>query len=243
MNQKISLFTILIVLLAGIEFAFAGAKIIRFSGEVKIRRGVEESWQPASVGILLEDIDTILTGANGIVVLQTSDGINFELRNNSILDISDLRKISEKELFLYLMSQKVKNIEPPEGKTKLRIGNVSVVHGESKAESENTSGNDLQPEFLVQETNGARALYDQKFYPNTVIKLYKILNKYNSIQDKGEINLYLGKSFEALNHPGQAIDAYQSVINSYQGQNQIRADEQKWIDEAQQAIERLKSKK
>ena len=243
MSKKMSLFTMLIVLLVGVEFAFAGAKIMRFSGEVKIRRGVEESWQPASIGILLEDIDTILTGDNGIVVLQISEGINFELGNNSILDVSDLRKISEKELFLYLMSQKVKNIEPQEGKTKLRIGNVSVVHGESKAESKNTSGNERQPEFLVQETNGARALYDQKFYPNTIVKLYKILNKYNSIQDKGEINLYLGKSFEALNHPGQAIDAYQTVIDSYQGQNQIRADEQKWIDEAQQAIERLKSKK
>jgi tetratricopeptide (TPR) repeat protein len=243
MNTKISLITILLILLVGVELALAGAKIVKFSGEVRIRRGVEESWQPASIDILLEDLDTILTGVNGIVVLQTSEGINFELGNNSILDISDLRKISEKELFLYLMSQKVQNIEPRAGNTKLRIGNVSVVHGESKAESENASGDELKPEFLVQETNGARALYDQKFYPNAIIKFYKILDKYNSVQNKGEINLYLGRSFEALNHPGQAIDAYQSVIDNYQGKDRISADAQKWINEAQLSIDRLKSKK
>ncbi len=243
MDRKISLITILLILLVGVELALAGAKIIKFSGEVKVRRGVEESWQPVSIGILLEYIDTILTGTNGTVVVQTSEGINFELGNNSILDISDLRKISEKELFLYLMSQKVQNIEPCEGKTKLRIGNVSVVHGESKVESENASRGELQPEFLVQETNGARALYDQKFYPNAIIKFYKIIDKYNSFQNKGEINLYLGRSFEALNHPGQAIDAYQSVIDYYQGQDHISADAQKWINEAQQAIDRFKSKK
>ena len=31
-------------------------KIIKMSGEVKIRHGVEEFWQPASLGIFLKDI-------------------------------------------------------------------------------------------------------------------------------------------------------------------------------------------
>ena len=220
----------------GIEFAFAGAKIIKLSGDVKVRRGVEENWQPASVAMLLEDIDTIMAGIDGHVILQTAEGITFELGNNSILDVSDLRKITEKELFLFLMSKKVQNIEPREGKTKLRIGNVSVVHGESKAETEKISDNKLKTKLMVQEKNGARALYEQELYPNTIIKFHKILDKYDEAQKNGDVYLYLGRSFEAMNHPGQAIDAYQSAIDHYQTEDRHKAD-------AQQAIDRLKSKK
>lgn len=243
MNKKASMITFMIVLFVGVDFVLAGAKIIRLSGEIKIRRGVEETWQPASVGMLLEDIDTILTGTDGIVVLQTSDGINFELGNNSILDVSDLRKITEKELFLYLMSKKVQKIEPREGKTPLRIGNVSVVHGESKAESENSAASEVKSELIVQEKNGARALYEQRFYPNSIIKFHKILDKYNAVQNNGEVYLYLGRSFEAMNHPGQAIDAYQRAIIYNQSQENKSKEIYKWINEAEQAIERLKLKK
>ena len=243
MNKKISIITILIILFIGIELAIAGAKVTKLSGEVNIRRGVEEDWQPASDGILLEDIDTILTGADGVVVLQTNDGIKFELGNNSILDISDLRKISEKELFLYLMSKKVQKIEPRNGKTRLRIGKVSVVHGESKVESENVPGNNSKSDFLIQEKNGARALHEQSLYPNSIIKYHKILEKYDAGKDCGEIHFYLGKSFEALNQIGQAIDAYQEAIDQLQQPGCDNPNAKKWSAEAKQAIEKLKQKK
>jgi tetratricopeptide (TPR) repeat protein len=204
---------------------------------------VEESWQPASVDILLEDIDTILTGPDGVVVLQTTEGRSFELGNNSILDISDLRKISEKELFLYLMSKKVQKIEPRNGKTPLRIGKVSVVHGESKVESETVPGSSLKSDFLLQEKNGARALHEQKLYPNSIIKYHKILEKYNTDNVCGEIHFYLGKSLEALNQIGQAIDAYQETINRNQQPGCDNHKAKKWSAEAQLAIEKLKQKK
>ena len=58
MNKKNSIMTMLMILFVGIELAIGGAKVTKLSGDVKVRRGVEEDWQPASVGILLEDIDT-----------------------------------------------------------------------------------------------------------------------------------------------------------------------------------------
>jgi hypothetical protein len=243
MNKKTSLMMTLIILIVGVEFTFAGAKIIRISGDVKVRRGVEETWQPASIGMLLEDIDTILAGSDGEVILETLDGTTFKLSKNSVLDISDLRKITEKELFLYLMSKKVQRIEPREGKTKLRIGNVSVVHGESKTKPESAVSDELETGFWIQEKNGAKALYEQKFYPNSIIKYHKILDKYNTIEDRGEIHFYLGKSFEVLNQNGQAIDAYQEAIHRFQQRDYNNPNTAKWLSEAQQAIERLKPKK
>ncbi len=243
MSKKVLTAIILITCLIGVELAMAGTKIIRLSGDVKVRRGVEESWQPVSIGDLLEDIDTILTGADGVAILQTAEGIHFELGTNSILDISDLRKITEKELFLYLMSQKVQKIEPRQEKTRLRIGNVSVVHGELKAESEAATDNELKSQMLIKEKNGAKALYEQQFYTNSILKFHKILDKYDVFKNHGEVYLYLGRSFEAISHPGQAIDAYQSVIDHYTNLNHKAADEQRWTNEAQQAIDRLQSKK
>jgi hypothetical protein len=99
----------------------------------KIRRGVEESWHWAVAGMMLEEIDTILTGEASAVVLETPDGATFRLGSSAILDIADLRKITEQEMFLYLMSQKINQIAPRQKKTHLRIGNVSAIHG-SKAD-------------------------------------------------------------------------------------------------------------
>ena len=246
MNKKFLMMTFLMMLFIGIEIAMAGAKVIKISGDVKVRRGVEEDWQPASVGMLLEDIDTILTGSDGVVILQTmqtTDGNNFELGNNSILDISDLRKITEKELFLYLMSKKVQKIEPRNGKTRLRIGKVSVVHGESKVESEKIPDSNLKFGFLLQEKNGARALHEQKLYPNSIIKYHKILEKYNAAKNCGEIHFYLGKSFEALNQIGQAIDAYQQTIYLQQQPGCDNSKTKTWSAEAKKAVVKLKQKK
>jgi len=158
MNTRLSITLIVIILLVGYELAIAGAKVIKISGNVTVRRGVEETWQPASKGMELEDIDTILTGADGIIRLQTSTGRYFELRNNAILDISDLREITEKELFVFLMENKLKNIEPRKGKTPLRIGNVSVVHGLPVTGSDSASKNLSKINFWIQEKNGAQTL-------------------------------------------------------------------------------------
>ena len=80
-----------------------------------------------------EEIDTILA-LEGRVELEIHDGLYFELGSNSMLDVGDLRTISKREMFLVLMSEKVNRLQPRSEKTQLKVGNVSVVHGESKDE-------------------------------------------------------------------------------------------------------------
>ena len=242
MIKKILIILICFSLLAQVALTENKVKIIKISGDVKIRRGVEENWQAAKIGMLLEEIDSILTGETAEVFLQIHDGTTFKLGSYAILNISDLRKISEKELFLYLMSKKINKIEQRNEKTRLRIGNVSVVHGESKAESSGSSNNNSEPNLWIQEVNGAKALHNQKFYPNTIVRLHKILDKYTDIQDCGEIHFYLGKSFEAINKSGQAANAYQLVLNRYSEQTCNNDAAKGRYNEALQAIEGLKRK-
>lgn len=208
------------------------AKIVKLSGDVSVRRGLEENWEKAAIGQELEDIDTILA-LEGEVVLEIRENHTFTLRSNTMLDIGDLRKIQERELFIYLMEKKVKEIQPRTKKTPLRIGNVSVVHGSQPKLNTNSPNLDDAENWWRKETNGAAAMLSQKYYPNTIVKTHKILSKYPNIKDCGELHFYLARSLEAIGKTGQAIDAYQQSID--------RCEEKKCNDKA--ALERLQMAK
>lgn len=210
MLKKLSIALTMCCLL-GCQLVFAAheAKIVKIKGNVKVRRGLEETWQTASRGMNLDIIDSILI-LEGEAKLEIHDGLTFKLGSNSMLDIADLRKITRKEMFLYLMAEKVDKIPQRNEKTKLKIGNVSVVHG-AKATTSTSENINLSKKWQ-QELNGAKALFDQDYYPNTIVKLHKIRKKYPETKDFGEIHFYLGKAFEQLDESGQAIDAYQIAL-------------------------------
>ena len=235
MKARTFITVFILVNFSHVIWAETKVKITKASGEVKIRRGVEETWHPASAGTHLDEIDSILTGEGARVVLDVQDGATFELGSNSILDIADLRRISERELFLFLMSKKINQIEPRQERTKLRIGNVNVVHGELKSDPQNT----VNPanELWVFEKNGAKALFAQDYTTNAVLKLNKVLLKYPNLNDCGEIHSYLGKGFEKLNKPGQAIDAYQTAIK--RSSETCSSNSKFWLNEAESALKRL----
>ena len=224
---------LLIMLLLGalVRLVHPSVTVENLNGDVRIRRGMSETWESARQGEELDLLDTILTG-EGRVVLKRSDGSTFTLGSNSILDISELRSISRREMFLYVMSQKVQNIKTDGDSSKLQNPNVTAVHGEKK------SGQTVQAAKLdkwLLELNAARAMLDQELYPNSVIKCHKILNRYSDIHDCGTVSYTLGRSFEQLDEPGQAIDHYQKAI----AQSQLCRQSIEWEEQARQAIDRL----
>jgi hypothetical protein len=62
MLKRIQLALVTLFGMAQLAWAAPAVKIISLSGEVKVRRGVEETWHHAAAGMRLEEIDTILTG-------------------------------------------------------------------------------------------------------------------------------------------------------------------------------------
>ena len=70
--------------------------------------------------------------------------------------------------------------------------------------------------------------------------MYKVLEKYSSIDDCGEIHFYIGKSFEALSETGRAIDAYQQVIDRTKESSCDSLMIKKYTDASAEAIRRLK---
>ena len=62
-----------------------------------------------------------------------------------------------------------------------------------------------------------------------------MLGRYSEISDCGQVNLYLGKSFEELDEPGQAIDNYQIALDKADGCD----SPDDTVDDAKKAIRRL----
>jgi hypothetical protein len=233
-------YTIFIIFIINqVSLAEISIKIIGTTGDSKVRFGLDEKWHKASIGLELKEIDTILTGEDGEIVLQFEGGKKFVLGNNSILDIGDLREIQEKELFLFLMSKKVENIQQREQKTKLRIGDVSLVYGESKGKTDSIQADNNQKDLGEKEINGALALYIQKYYTNTLYKLHNLIDKYKSKINMGKVHFYIAKAFEALDKKGQAMDAYQNVIDYFETTDSLNHDDQKYLIESKNAIKLL----
>jgi hypothetical protein len=217
MKNKLS--TVLICSLAAMISTAEGAthaRIVQLSGEVKIRRGLEEKWERAVSNMSLEEIDTILTGENGEVVLEFGQGATFKLGGNSVLDVADLRQITEQELFLILMSQKISKIKPAGSKTPLRIGDVSTIRGEPyQAQREKAVS---ASQWRRWEVNAAQALAAQNLLTNAALKWHRIKEKFPGQPDCGEVSFYLAQAFEQLRQSGQARDEYQLSLQQAQQQ-------------------------
>jgi hypothetical protein len=227
---------IFMIIIVAVTTIHADVKIVQSQGKVLVRYGLEESWQEAKIGTILKNIDTILSAENGYVVLELEDGMRFDLGANAILDIADIRQIQERELFMYLMSQKIDKLEPADENKKIRVGNVSIVHGQAKKGQKTEDLNADKEDWYPFEVNGAMALYNNQYYPNTIIKFIKIQNKYGAERDLGKIDYFIGKSFEKLDDSDQARDAYQRALDEVK---KVDAPDQKWVDDAREALRRL----
>lgn len=138
------------------------------------------------------------------------------------------------------MSKKVEKIEPRKEKTKLRIGDVSVVYGESKATSDSSQSDSISISLSKKEVNGALALFVQHYYTNTLYKLHDLLDKYKTQINLGKVYFYIAKAFEALDKKGQAMDEYQNVIDYFETTDSLNHDDQKYLIESKDAIKILK---
>lgn len=241
-RESIMKIKILITFLIAIQSVWAvpDVRVRSVRGNVQVRRGLDETWKPAETGMLLQNIDTILTGEVSEVVLVLDNGNTFTLGGFSILDIGDLRRISERELFLYLMSQKLKRIEYQGDSTKIPVTDIAVVRAENKNVQVSTASSKPSEANWQLEMNTAKALHVQRFYPNTIVKLHKIMSKYTLLDDDGEIQYLLGRTFEVINEPGRALDAYQAAVEQIEDLDSPSRSAMNRADECRKAIERLK---
>lgn len=237
--RQVTIASIVFLLFSSICAGGSFITIKSISGDVKVRRSMDEHWNRAGKNMRLKKVDTILTSEASSVTLELADGRLFKLGGNAILDISDLRKISERELFLHIMSKKIGGIKAPSSPSPpIRLKNVSAVRAENRDKDTALRPKDPKQKW-TRESNGARALYEQEYYPNTILKLHRVLIQFPRARKCSEIYYLLGRSFEKLGQPGRAKEAYRTVLQNESTDSCAQAQAVRVYDLAATAIERI----
>lgn len=210
-------------LLAGILALFIAAStavcetiiVQKRDGDVTVRHGVTEVWNTVSVGDVLRPNDTIRTGGNGSAVLLIHDADGgtqkrLSLPASVIVDMSDLRELTQEELMLKLTMEKVRASSSQWKKNDLRIPNAAVTHGEPTAGAQAPRENDPQVgTFLL---NGTRVLLDNGFYATGVLRTLEIFRVYPSLGTSFEHRLMLADAMERANLRGEALAEYGTMV-------------------------------
>jgi hypothetical protein len=210
---------VVLLLAFAISNALSGEIVIqKVKGEVMVRSGVDEEWNLAKSGAILKPKDTVKTGKKGSAVLTFTENDRsaktkkIVLPAEVILDLLDVRTLSQEELILQLTMEKVRASSYEDYNGELQIPNTTVVHGEKPAQSLPVSAANLeQAKFQM---NGARVLFSHGFYSTCAVKAENIMNRFPSLGSVFQDRMMLAESLERSNLNGEALDAYLALSTS-----------------------------
>jgi hypothetical protein len=191
----------------------AGTIVVhRVQGDVSVRHGVTEVWTKVAVGDVLRPDDTMKTGRKGSAVLvanAVTENVpgqkTISLPAEVIVDISDIRDLSQEELMLKLTMEKVRSSSYQWKMEDLHIPAAAAVHGtdrspESLGESDAAMG--------TLQLNGARVLFDNGFFATCALKGMEVFRRCPSLAADFKSRLMVAESLEKAELRGEAISEY-----------------------------------
>jgi hypothetical protein len=185
----------------------------KVQGDVSVRHGVAEVWTKVRAGDILRPDDTMRTGKKGSAVLvapsQSDDATatkRIALPSEVMVDMSDVRELSQEDLMLKLTMEKVRSTSSEWKNNELNIPNTTVTHGEPPVTQPPLSENDIQVGIL--QLNGTRVLFDNGFYSTSALKGMDVLRRYPSLAEKFEHKFLIAQALEKANLRGEALNEY-----------------------------------
>jgi len=190
--------------------------VYKVQGDVSVRHGVGEVWTKVSVGDALKPEDTMKTGRRGSAVLVASGDASttkkIALPGEVIVDMSDVRELSQEELMLKLTMERVRSSSYEWKNEELNIPNAAVVHGDPPAQNPTLSENSIEVGTL--QLNGTRVLYENGFYSTSALKAMDVLRRYPSLAEEFEHRFMIAQALEKANLRGEALNEYVSLSSS-----------------------------
>jgi len=205
-----------LVLLSSVSLSKAQDIVVqRLQGEVAVRHGVTEVWTNVAVGDVLRPDDTMKTGKKGTAVLTAPVGSTGSVKRITlppevIVDLSDVRELTQEELMLKLTMERVRASSYQWKSDELHIPNAAVVHGEDRSGGAPLADNDPQSGML--QWNGARVLFDNGFYSTCALKAMELFRLYPSVGAKLENHLMAAEALEKASLRGEALSEYTAML-------------------------------
>ncbi len=181
-------------------------------GYVAVRHGVAESWNIAAPGDVLKPDDSMRTGKNASAVLIVNPTKRLVIPADVIVDISDIRDLSQEELMLKLTMEKVRASSYEWKNSEMNIPNAAIVHGYPPAQNGTLAEN--PPELGTFEFNGVKVLYDNGYFSTSALKAMDVLRRYPSLGEKFENRLLVAEALEQARLRGEALNEYVALSQS-----------------------------
>jgi len=215
-------FIVAIVVLALPLVVFAGEtpvpKIVvqNVRGDVQVRRGVAESWIKVINGDVLRPDDTFRTGVKGSAILVTSIGTGdkkmLTIPGEVIVDVSDVRELSQEELMLKLTMEKVRSSSYEWKNNEMNIPNTTIVHGTNQR---SRTTNPLSDEAGKFQMNGTRVLFSHGFYSTCALRAIDVLRRYPDLAMDFENRILLADALDKASLHGEAMNEYVALSQSF----------------------------
>ena len=195
--------------------ATAGEIVVqKMQGAVSVRHGVTETWTKVAPGDVLRPDDTMKTGKKGsavIVVPSSTAGASrtVVLPGEVIVDMSDIRDLTQEELMLKLTMEKVRASSYQWKSDDLRIPSAAVVHGADKSSNLNLSESD--PATGVLELNGAHVLFENGFFATCALKGMEVFRLYPPLGKEFRDRMMVAEALEKANLRGEAVNEYGAI--------------------------------
>jgi hypothetical protein len=195
--------------------ATAGEIVVqKLQGAVSVRHGVTETWTKVAPGDVLRPDDTMKTGKKGsavIVIPSSTAGTSrtVVLPGDVIVDMSDIRDLSQEELMLKLTMEKVRASSYQWKSDDLRIPSAAVVHGADK--SSNLSLSESDPATGVLELNGAHVLFENGFFATCALKGMEVFRLYPPLGKEFRDRMMVAEALDKANLRGEAVNEYGAI--------------------------------
>jgi hypothetical protein len=195
----------------------AGEIIVqKTQGEVSVRHGVTEVWVRVAPGDLLRPDDTMKTGKKGSAVIALRPSAEtggtpktLTLPGDVIVDMSDVRDLTQEELMLKLTMEKVRASSYQWKSDDLQIPSAAVVHGDDRASGESLRASD--PATGVLQLNGAHVLYENGFYATCALKGLEVFRMFPPLGKQYRNRMMVAEALEKANLRGEAVNEYASI--------------------------------
>jgi hypothetical protein len=173
-------------------------------GTVEVRRGVMEEWRKVKVGDLLKPEDSMRTGPGASATIEM-DRRKLVVPELTILDISDVRQLSQEDFLLKLAMENILAV-PPREKDELSIPSATVLHGENKSKADLSVSTDGKVGEM--QLHGARVLYDNTYYATSILKSKETLRTHPEVRLNYDARFTVAMAFEKMKLTKEAITEY-----------------------------------
>lgn len=203
------LITLILAVAACASVALADSKVSAVKGQVYVRHGIQEAWVKVAVGDVLKPDDTIRLDAKSSATIVVDGVKKLVVPELVVIDLSDLRALTQEEFLLKLAMEDVRSVRPSDGREIMNTPRTTTMHGEQRGLPRSKRPGDVGYGSL--ELNGARLLFDHGYYATSVLKSKEVFRRIPALKRAIDARLTVALALEKMRLQSEALEEYTAL--------------------------------